>query len=192
VRQIFRIYCASNRHGNRGFSLVELIVVIGIIAVLASIISSAVSNGARQARCADCANNLHQLGLAFNLYTQDDNCFPLATQDGITGAWQNSLQTTAPGLQFYCPSPVIPTTSFCQIFNWKGGAVLPSYGYNVQGAAWRGDPPYNPGLGGDVDLANGKRMPTGVNRVVRPSQMIMTGDSPTFLELVLKLRKPRL
>ena len=144
----------------------------------------ALANAAQRARTTKCGSNLRQLGVALNLYTQDANCFPLATQNGVTGAWQVSLQSVTPALPLHCPVLVVPTANFVQIFNWTGGPVYPHYGYNALGAVYQGSPPYNPGLGGDVNLANGSRTATSVNRVVNPAQMISLGDSSLFLDVM--------
>ncbi len=169
--------------GTEAFSLVELAVVIAVIAICASLLLPAMAGATRHARSTQCVNNLHQLGIALNLYVQEANCFPLATQDGITGAWQPSLRAAAPGLMFCCPVQAPPSTNFVHIFNWTGD-VSPYYGYNAMGAAWKGSPPFNPGLGGDVNLDNGSRVPTGANRVMNPAQMVMVGDSSTFIDVI--------
>lgn len=57
----------------RGFTLIELLVVIAIIAVLASLLLPALSRAKRSARSAACLSNLHQIGLALDLYVQDHN-----------------------------------------------------------------------------------------------------------------------
>ena len=51
------------------FSLVELLVVIGIIALLMSMLFPVLRSAQETARRTKCASNLHQLGLAFQMYT---------------------------------------------------------------------------------------------------------------------------
>ncbi len=58
---------------SRAFSLIELLVVMAIIAVLASLVLPATARAKRSARSASCLSNLHQIGLALDLYVQENN-----------------------------------------------------------------------------------------------------------------------
>ena len=61
------------RKKSRAFSLIELLVVIAIIAIIAAILLPTLSTAKARARDTYCANNLHQCGVALNLYLQDYN-----------------------------------------------------------------------------------------------------------------------
>jgi prepilin-type processing-associated H-X9-DG protein len=167
------------------FKLLELLVVIAVIAILAALVLPALGNAKRQALNSQCKSNLHQLGIALELYAQENNCYPLATSDGVFGAWQPALSQFVPDSGFYCPLPQTPSTQFINIFQLSRNPITPHYGYNALGAVWQGSPPYNPGLGGDLNLATGLREPTSANRVVTPAQMITIGDSATFIDAIL-------
>jgi prepilin-type N-terminal cleavage/methylation domain-containing protein len=70
-----------NRWGvNRGFTLVELLVVITIIGILVSLLLPAVNTARESGRSAQCKNNLKQLGTACLAHEEAQGIFP-------TGGW---------------------------------------------------------------------------------------------------------
>ncbi|MCK4887584.1 MAG: type II secretion system protein [Planctomycetes bacterium] len=75
---------------SRAFTLVELLVVISIISLLMAILMPTLSKVRRQSRAVKCLVNLHQWGLIWQMYTQDnDSYFPSGTlEEGwIRGTW---------------------------------------------------------------------------------------------------------
>jgi prepilin-type N-terminal cleavage/methylation domain-containing protein/prepilin-type processing-associated H-X9-DG protein len=54
-----------------GFTLIELLVVIAVIAIIAAILFPTFAQAREKARQTVCLSNLHQIGLASELYTQD-------------------------------------------------------------------------------------------------------------------------
>ncbi len=55
----------------RGFTLIELLVVIGVIAIMSAILFPVFARARDAGRKTTCISNLHQIGLAFRMYSQD-------------------------------------------------------------------------------------------------------------------------
>jgi prepilin-type N-terminal cleavage/methylation domain-containing protein/prepilin-type processing-associated H-X9-DG protein len=71
-----------------GFTLIELLVVIAIIAILAALVLTGMTRAKESGRSAACLSNLHQIGVALQLYVQDNGDRLPVMRDRLAGTNQ--------------------------------------------------------------------------------------------------------
>ena len=148
------------RH-SQAFTLIELLVVIGIVAILSSMLLPVLARGKLSAQRAACESNLRQLGVAAELYWDDNggHCFNYnfgATNSGQI-LWFGWLGTGAEATRPFDLSlgalfPYLNGSDvrLCPVFGravahfkLKATNVVFSYGYNGFLSPRAGQPPLN-------------------------------------------------
>lgn len=94
---------------NRGFTLIEMLVVIAIIGILMSLLLPAVQQAREAARRTQCGSNLKQIGLALHSYHAAHGCFPFGM--GGTGNKYSALSQLLPYIE---QNPVFEKIDFRQ------------------------------------------------------------------------------
>ncbi len=133
----------------RGFTLVELLVVIALIALLASLLLPALAGARRSAQGAQCSSNLRQFAIAAQLYWDDHDGaafrFRGAATNGGDIFWFGWLERGAEGERDFDPAsgvlwPYLGSrgVAFCPAFGAPGPDFKPKalggtggYGYNL-------------------------------------------------------------
>jgi prepilin-type N-terminal cleavage/methylation domain-containing protein/prepilin-type processing-associated H-X9-DG protein len=121
---------SSRRSPAAGFTLVELLVVIAIISMLVALLVPAVNMARAMAQRTYCLNNLHEIGMATQMYVNSRRDQYPAGYDTTTGTTRRWMDFLKPYLEkkcevYRCPSDPkkIPCT-------WDTEIVL-SYGINT-------------------------------------------------------------
>lgn len=77
------------------FTLIELLVVIASIGILAALLMPALGRAKEAGRSAACLSNLHQIGLALQLYVQDNNNRLPIMRDRLAGTNQPATNSVS-------------------------------------------------------------------------------------------------
>ncbi|HTL55579.1 MAG TPA: DUF1559 domain-containing protein [Candidatus Limnocylindrales bacterium] len=161
------------------FTLIELLVVIAIIAILAALLLPGLSRAKAAGQSAACKSNLHQLGVALKLYTDEFQKYPVcaaitAARGQVLSLWDATLLPYVANNRdvFSCPANKDGP-------KWTNNASLPrrnsSYGYNMAGSGrYPSSAEATLGLDGGLNTGRPRYLPE--NQVRTPSDMIEVAD----------------
>jgi prepilin-type N-terminal cleavage/methylation domain-containing protein len=162
---------ASSRHAipptlttsRLAFTLIELLVVIAIIAILAAMLLPALSSAKEKGRRTRCVSNLRQVGLACNMYANDNRDF--LPNNTATSPWD--LENTA-------------ADSLIRLGFTRGILYCPSWSRANQETAWNNGIVANAGVVGYVvtfhtPAANSLLDATNLNVKITPPTLVVAG-----------------
>ena len=137
----------SNR--NKGFTLIEILIVVAIIAILAAILFPVFARARENGRRASCASNVKQISLGIMQYAQDyDEKLPLFQTSGFAigttngTAWSQQIQPYLNSMQiFQCPSEPNPSAAA-----GTNGAGYTDYGMATYCTIYNGCTSYSTGV----------------------------------------------
>ncbi len=172
---------SNHPDGASGFTLVELLVVIAIIGVLGALLLSGLSQSRGRARQIQCLGNLHQIGVALNVFVADKHKYLSRWQlasDEEPGGWIGQLERTGLGMSNPESGYFDQGIWKCPSIQWQEpGFFLSYYAYNGLGVCKNEYDP-NP-LGLSKNYLHRLYFPVAESEVVAPSQMMAISDSFT-------------
>ncbi|OHB50446.1 MAG: hypothetical protein A2Y10_16810 [Planctomycetes bacterium GWF2_41_51] len=179
---------------NKGFTLVELLVVISIIAMLLGILMPALGRARQSAQSIVCLANVKRLALAGTIYADEQNAFPPFRMASLNvGVYINKYGAERPRWQWYFDhgvGPVIDPLPYKQKYSFGDNDSLlmtneyficPSFKY----VGWdrrdirNGSYGYNWQYLGNSKVTAGRydNFPVKASNIRRPGETVIVADS---------------
>ncbi len=165
------------KHIGKAFTLIELLVVIAIIAILAALLLPSLAHSKKSAQRIKCVGNLHQFGMAAQMYWDDNagNAFRYrgALTNGGDIFWFGWMERGAEGSREFDPTQgalfpylqgrgveICPSLNYAAAnFKLKAKGAAYGYGYNLHLSSPTNHPPIN------------------VSKLARPTRIALLADA---------------
>lgn len=107
------------RNKNKGFTLIELLVVIAIIGLLASVVLLSLNSARQKSRDAKRLSDIRQVASAMELYFNDKNSYPSATNYTNLGTSGVGLVPSYIGMLPSAPKPADGNCGTSNDYSWE-------------------------------------------------------------------------
>ncbi len=164
---------------NRGFTLVETLVVVGVLAVLCALLFPALTLARNTARTAQCCSNQRQLMQAFTIFCiQNNGKVPPYVNTNVSGVyWADDMQWIIdPRNPNYRICPATDPPDFTDYPVFSGASALNQYGGVYNGVSSQSSYGFNLQVDSNVPSACGVNAAGQVRTLVQTQPVVVIAD----------------